>query len=155
MRRPAEKSDAFLDLMVNWQSLEGDMMKYAETAAANTKNALEKAMAQVIGLEARKRCIIQQMIVESVKKEAAHLDPEEIQSLVGHINHLLESEEKELPLAEAALQKSELFISRYLLNYLIADLKKGNALLRQFSDELKAATISTSVTSKIYESGPE
>lgn len=155
MRRPAEKSDAFLDLMVNWQSLEGDMMKYAETEAANTKNALEKAMAQVIGLEARKRCIIQQMIVESVKKEAAHLDPEEIQSLVGHINHLLESEEKELPLAEAALQKSELFISRYLLNYLIADLKKGNALLRQFSDELKAATISTSVTSKIYESGPE
>ncbi len=155
MKRPAEKTDAFLDLMVDWQTLEGDMMIYAEAEAAKTRNALEKTMAQVIGLEARKRCTIQQMIVESVKKEAAHLDPEDIQSLVGHINHLLEAEEKELPLAEAALQKSELFISRYLLNYLIADLKKGNELLRQFADELKAATISTSVTSKIYGPGQE
>ncbi len=155
MKKPAEKSDAFLDLMVDWQTIEGDMMQYAEEEAAKTLNTLEKTMAQVIGLEARKRCVIQQMIVESVKKEAAHLDPEEIQSLIGHINHFVETEEKELPMAEAALQKSELFLSRYLLSYLIADLKKGNVLLRKFADELKSATISTSVTSKIYGPGSE
>ncbi len=153
MRKPAENTDAFLDLMVDWQAMEGEMMKYAEGEAAKDRNALEKTIAQVIGLEARKRCLIQQMIVESVRKEAAHLDPEELESLNSLINRLVENEEKELPMAEAALQKSELFIPRYLLSYLIADLKKGNGLLRQFADELKAATISTSVTSKIY--GPQ
>ena len=153
MRKPEENTDAFLDLMVDWQAMEGEMMKYAEGEAAKDRNALEKTIAQVIGLEARKRCLIQQMIVESVRKEAAHLDPEELESLNSLINRLVENEEKELPMAEAALQKSELFIPRYLLSYLIADLKKGNGLLRQFADELKAATISTSVTSKIY--GPQ
>lgn len=153
MRKPAENTDAFLDLMVDWQAMEGEMMKYAEGEAAKDRNALEKTIAQVIGLEARKRCLIQQMIVESVRKEAAHLDPEELESLNSLINRLVENEEKELPMAEAALQKSELFIPRYLLSYLIADLKNGNGLLRQFADELKAATISTSVTSKIY--GPQ
>lgn len=155
MRRPAEKTDAFLDLMVNWQSLESEIIKFAEDEASGKRNALEKTMAKVIGLEAQKRCLVQQMIVESVKKEAAHLDPEEVDSLNGFINRLLENEEKELPLAEAALEKSELFIPRYLLSYLIADLRKGNELLRQFADELKSATISTSATSKIYGQGPE
>ncbi len=155
MKKPAEKTDAFLDLIVDWQAVETGIMKYAEGEAARTQNPLEKMIAQLIGLEARKRCLIQQMIVESIRKEAAHLDPEELQGLTGHINRLLEAEEKELPLAEAALEKSELFISRYLLSYLISDMKKGNGLLRKFSDELKAAQISTSVSSKIYEPDSE
>ncbi len=150
MKKPAEKTDAFLEFMVDWQANETEVMQYAENEAGKAGNALEKTMAQVIGLEARKRCLMQQMIVESVRKEAAHLDPEEVDSLVSHINRLLESEGKELPLAQDALEKSELFLPRYLLSYLVSDIKKGNGLLRQFADELKSATIATSVSSKIY-----
>jgi hypothetical protein len=90
------------------------------------------------------------MIVDSVKKEAVHLSPDELQNLSGHLNKHVESEEKALSLAKEAFERSELAIPRYLLSYLIADLKKQNSLLRRFDDELKTASIPTSGTSKTF-----
>ncbi len=155
MRKPAETSKEFLDMMVGWQEVETETIEYTNGEIPKTGNPLIKTMLQALKLEAEKRCLIQQMIVESLKKEAVHLSPEELDVLSGHLNKQLGIEEKTLAAAEKAFQKSELFIPRYLLNYLINDIKRQNALLKQLEDELKTASIPTSVSSKIFDTRPE
>jgi hypothetical protein len=152
MKKPAEKSADFLNLMVDWQSIEMQAVDYANKEIPKTKHPLTKTMLKVLKLDAEKHSLIQQMIIESVNKEAVNLSPEELKALSGHLNKRLEDEEKAIPLAEAALEKSELFMPRYLLSYLISELKIRNSLLRQFDDALKTASIPTSVTSKIFPS---
>ncbi|MDA8172683.1 MAG: hypothetical protein M0Z48_12745 [Nitrospiraceae bacterium] len=153
MKRPAEKTEDFLNLMVDWQATEYQMIEYAGREAPKTKIPLIKTMLHAMEFEAKKRCLIQQMLIESVKKEAVNLDPEDLQALSAHLNRQIEAEEKALPLAEAALEKSELFMPRFLLSYLVSELKKENSLLRQFEDEVKGAAISTSAGSKLFDSG--
>ena len=152
MKRPAETSDEFLNLMVDWQSVETETIGYTKTEIPKTGNPLTRTILQALKLEAEKHCLIQQMIVESVKKQAVNLSPEELTVLSNHLNRQMAVEEKNLSTAEQALEKSELFISRYLLSYLISDLKHQNELFRELDDELKSASIPTSATSKIFDS---
>jgi hypothetical protein len=62
----------------------------------------------------------------------------------------MEAEEKALLLAKEAFKKSELPLQRFLISYLINDLTKQNDLLRQFEDDLKTASVPTSITSKTF-----
>jgi len=150
MQKPAEKSQEFLDLMVDWQAVEAEMVEYADKEAPGAKNPLINAMLRALKLEAEKHCAIEQIIIELVKKEAVHLAPEELAALSAHINRFLDNEGKVLSLAEGALAKSEVFMPRYLLSYLVNETKKEMGLLREFDNELKTAHIATSVSSKTY-----
>jgi DNA replicative helicase MCM subunit Mcm2 (Cdc46/Mcm family) len=155
MKKPAEKYDGFLRLMSDWEKVEEKMVEYVEEEKAKRTHPLERAILEILGLDAQKYCRVQQMIEQSVKKEALHLSPEELQRLSAHINKRLEKEGKVLGLAEAAPGKSEVFFTRYLLRYLVSSVKKENALLRQLDDELKGAHVSTSTSGKIYPSPDE
>jgi len=150
MKKPAEKSGDFLKLMADWQAVEERMVGYAEDEKAKSQHPVIRAVLDILELDAQKYCRLQQMVAESVKKEALHLSPEELQALSAHINKRLEMEERTLALAEKAAEKSQVFFPRYLLQYLISSLKKENALLRQFDDGLKSAHVSTSTSAKIY-----
>jgi hypothetical protein len=134
----------FIALMADWQSTETDTMEYVKKELPKTKNLLIKTVLRALKLEAEKRCIMLQMVIESAGKEAVNLDPEELQTLSAHINRQIETEEKALPNEEKALETSELFLPSYILSYLIADLKKENELLTEFDDALKSAAIPTS-----------
>lgn len=153
MKRPAEKSDEFLKVIVDWQATEDQLIEYADTQVSKAGSPLIKTMLRAMELEARKRCVLQQMIVESIRKQAVNLDPEDLQALSAHINHYIEEEEKALVAADEALAKSELFMSRHLLSYLVSGLKNENCLLRQFEDAVKSAAIPTSTGSKLFDSG--
>ncbi len=155
MKKPAEKSREFLKLIANWQALEDEMIEYAEREKGKTENPFIKTMLDMLRLNAQKYRHVQQMITESVEKEALHLSPEELKTLSGHLTRRLEMEGKRLSLADAAVRKSEVFFTSYLLSYLTEDLKTENALLKRFQDELKSAHISTSVSAKTRFASPE
>jgi hypothetical protein len=148
MARAKEKRD-IMDLMIDWQGVEADTVEFVNKAIPHAKNMLEKTMLQVIKLEAEKHCLLQGMIMDSMKKESFNLSPDELGVLSGYINRYLEAEGKELCEAEAGT-KSGPVITRYLLSYLMEDLKTQNCLLKQFDDDLKNASIPTSVTSKKF-----
>ena len=150
MKKAKENSGDLLDVMVDWQDTETGTILYARDQIPKAKNPLTKTMLKVIRLEAEKNSLIQQMIVESVKKEAVHLSPEELATFSGHINRYIEAEEKALNRAEAATSWNESSVPSSLLSFLISDLKQQNCLLRQFDDELKNASIPTSATSKKF-----
>ena len=150
MKKAKENSGDLLDVMVDWQDTETGTILYARDQIPKAKNPLTKTMLKVIRLEAEKNSLIQQMIVESVKKEAVHLSPEELATFSGHLNRYIEAEEKALNRVEAATNWHESSVPSSLLSFLISDLKQQNCLLRQFDDELKTASIPTSATSKKF-----
>ena len=150
MAKYAGKYEDILDEITDWQTIESENIEHINKEIPKAKNPLIKAMLQTLRLEAEKRQILQQMIVDSVRTEAVHLSPDELQSLSAHLNKQMEAEEKALSMAKEAFEKSELAIPRYLLSYLIADSKKQNNLLKHFDDELKTASIPTSTTSKSF-----
>jgi hypothetical protein len=148
MKKATEKSGDLLDVMVDWMDTETGTILYARNEIPKATNPLTKTMLKVIRLEAEKNSLIQQMIVESVKKEAVHLSPEELATFSEHLNRYIEAEEKALSRAEAATNWHESSVPLSLLTFLVSDMKQQNCLLRQFDDELKTASIPTSATSR-------
>jgi hypothetical protein len=148
MKQAIKNSGDLLEVMADWQDTETGTILYAKDEIPKAKNPLTKTMLKVIRLEAEKNSLIQQMILESVKKEAVHLSPEELAEFSGHLNKYIEAEEKVLCRAQYAANWHESAVPLSLLTYLVSDLKQQNCLLRQFDDELKKASIPTSATSK-------
>jgi hypothetical protein len=144
------RKEDIIGKIVNWQAVEEKSIDYATKEISKTKNPLTRMMLQALKLEAEKRLLIQQMIRDSIEKEAVNLSPDELGELSGHLNRHMETEEEAAVLGKAAFEKSELAVPRYLLSYLIDDLKRHNSLLRQFDDKLKNASIPTSATSKTF-----
>jgi len=148
MKKTTGNAGDFLEVMSDWMDTETGTILYTSGEIPKAKNPLTKTMLKVIRLEAEKNSLIQQMILESVKKEAVHLSPEELADFSGHLNKYIEAEEQVLNRAEAATNWHESSVPLSLLTFLVSDLKQQNCLLRQFDDELKNASIPTSATSK-------
>ncbi len=149
MARAKDKRN-MMDVLADWQRIEADTVEFANREMPHAKNMLTKTMLQVMELEAQKHRLLQQMIIDSMKKEAVNLSPDELGILSGYINRYLEAEGKELCEAEGADAHSGPFITSYLLSYLMEDLRTQSCILKQFEDELKNASIPTSVTSKRF-----
>jgi hypothetical protein len=150
MKKATGNSGDLLDLMAEWQDTEAGNIMYAKEEIKKAKNPLTKTMLKMIMLESERNTLIQQMIIESIRKEAVHLSPEELGSLSGHLNRYIDAEEKVLCHAEAAAMKNEPFVPKSLLTFLISDLKQQNCLLTKFDNELKNASIPTSATAKHF-----
>lgn len=143
MKNPIENSEEFLSLLTEWQKLEDKTILSANEVLKKTDNPLVRMTMEIIKHDSEKHKIIQQMIRDAATKETFHLNPDELESLSDILNRHMETEEESLALAEEAYGKSELFTTRYLLSYLIADETKHHSMIKQL-DELKKASISSS-----------
>ncbi len=139
-KRPLEASDKFLKIIRDWQALEDDTIGFSDTMLKKSKNPLVKMTMQVIKNDSQKHKVMQQMILDSLTKEAVHLRPDELAAISDSLNKHIAAEEKSLELADEALKNSELFITRYLLSMLIADETKHHKMLGDLN-ELKRKTI--------------
>lgn len=140
MTKPVEESDEFLNIIKEWQALEDKTIASAEELLGNTNNPLVKMTMEMIKHDSEKHKVMQQMMIDSITKEAVHLSPDELAPLSDLLNKHMEAEAKSLTLADAALEKSKLFAIRYILSYLIADETKHHSLISKLN-ELKRATI--------------
>ena len=141
--RPAESSEEFLDLIKKWQKLEDKTIDSADAMIRKTNNQFLGMIMESIKLDSEKHKLIQQLIIDSITKEAISISPDELNEMSDMLNNHMEAEAESLCLADAAFAKSELFFTRFLLSYLIADEAKHHGLINQLND-LKRATIPTS-----------
>ncbi len=149
MKKYAAKSKDIIDTMNHGQAIECRNIEAVREEIPKAKNRLVRTVLQALDFEAEKHHLIQQMIIDSIKEESVNLSPDELQNFSHLLNKHLEAEEKALSFAKEAYEKSNLPIPRFLLSYLVADLEMQNDLLSQFENELKTASISTSVSSRI------
>lgn len=148
-KKPIEESREFLNLIKKWQALEDKTIASAEGVLKRTGNPLVKMTMELIKHDSQKHKLVQQMILDNISKEAAHVDPDELLSLSEMLNKHMEAEADSLCLADEALAKSELFFTRFFLSYLVADEAKHHGLINQLND-LKRASISTSTGARSY-----
>ena len=149
MMKPAENSKEFLDVMRNWQALEDKTIASAHDVIAKANNPLTKMAMELIKHDSEKHKVMLQMIVDNITKEAVHLSPDELDQLAEPLNRHMEMESKSIATAHEALQKSELFMTRFILSYLIDDETKHHEMINKLLDELKTASISTSVGARL------
>lgn len=152
MKKPVENTPEFLSMIKDWQALEDKTIASAEAMLKKSANPLIRMTMDMIRLDSEKHKVVQQMIIDNITKESVHLSPEELNSLSDALNKHMEMEAKSVSLAGDALKNSELFITNYLLSYLVADETKHHSLMSKLSDQIKMASISTSASSRYHES---
>ena len=139
-RKPVELSKEFLGIIKEWQRLEDETIRFSDDLLKKTKNRLIRMTMEMIKSDSQKHKAMQQMLIDSITKEPFILSPDDLNALGSGLNKHITAEAKSLELAEEALEKSELFVTRYVLSYLIADEHKHHNLLSRLED-LKRATV--------------
>jgi len=139
-KKPAEQSAAFLKIIRDWQKLEDETIRHADALMKKSRNRLVKMTMEMIKHDSQKHKAMQQMLIDSLTTEPFILEPEELAAISEGLNKHLAAEAKSLELADEALNNCELFVTRYILSYLIADEQKHHALLGKLN-ELKRATV--------------
>jgi hypothetical protein len=139
-KKPADISKSLIKVLKDWQKLEDESISHADTTIRKTKNKLVKMTMEMIKYDSQKHRIMQQLLIDSLTKESLVLEPDDLANLSEGLNKHLAAEAKTLELADKALQNSELFVTRYILSYLIADEQKHHSLLSKLN-ELKRAVV--------------
>ncbi|KAF0143761.1 MAG: hypothetical protein FD156_2410 [Nitrospirae bacterium] len=139
-RKAVETSGKFLHIIREWQKLEDSTIKFSDDMMKKTNNKLVKMTMEMIKHDSQKHKLMQQMLIDSITKEPFILSPDDLASLSDGLNKHLAAEAKSLELADAALKNSELFVTRYVLSYLLADEQKHHNLLGKLN-ELKRAIV--------------
>jgi hypothetical protein len=139
-KKSAEESAEFIDSLKEWLKLEDETIKHANSTMKKTKNKLVWMTMEMIKHDSEKHKAMQKMLIDSITKEPLVLTPDDLAALSDTLNKHLAAEAKSLELADVALNNSELFITRYILSYLIADEQKHHSLLGKLN-ELKRATV--------------
>jgi rubrerythrin len=140
IKKPVELQAQFLKTIKEWQKLEDDTIRYSDEMLKVTKNKLVRLTLEMIRHDSEKHKAMQQMLIDSVTKEPFILSPDDLNTLGNGLNKHLAAEARSLELADEALLNSELFATRYVLSYLIADEQKHHNLLAKLN-ELKRATV--------------
>ena len=139
-KKPVEQSATFLKIIRDWQKLEDETIMHADALMKKSKNRLVKLTMEMIKHDSQKHKAMQQMLIDSLTTEPFILAPEELGAISEGLNKHLAAEAKSLELADEALNNCELFVTRYILSYLIADEQKHHSLLGKLN-ELKRATV--------------
>jgi rubrerythrin len=140
---PREGSEQFLKSIRDWQKLEDETIRYSEEMLKKTQNSLIKAALEMIRDDSQKHKAWQQMLIDSVTREALHLSPDELAALSEGLNKHMAAEAKSLEMADEALRNSELFTTRFILSLLIADETKHHKMLGNLNELKRAAVMVT------------
>lgn len=139
-KKAKETSEKFLNTIKQWQKLEDDTIRFSEEMLKKSKNSLVRITMEIIRDDSKKHKALQQMLIDSLTKEALHLSPDELAGLSNSLNKHVAAEAKSLEFADEALRNSNLFSTRYILSVLIADEAKHHKLLSNLND-VKRATV--------------
>lgn len=142
-QKPVELSGKFLKVIKEWQKLEDETIKHADSLMKKTKNRLVRLTMEMIKHDSQKHKAMQQMLIDSITKEPFILSPDDLALLSDGLNKHLAAEARSLELADQALQNSELFVTRYILSYLLADEQKHHNLLGRLNELKRAAVFVT------------
>lgn len=128
--KPCELPELFLDAIREWHKLEDVTIQLIRTTT------------EMIRHDSEKQKVMLQMLIESLTKEALHLNPEKLSLLSEALENHLESETRSIEFAEFSLEKSNVFVAKCrMLSHLIADERKHHSLLGKLN-ELKKRQLS-------------
>ena len=117
-----------------WQEIEVASVAQTTQIMERTQNPLIRLVMEIIRQDSVMHKRVQQVILDSLEKEAFTLTPEELGDIWEMVEKHAEMEKETLALAEKARRNCRLFVQRHLLTYLIEDEQKHDRLLAQLED---------------------
>ena len=130
----AENPEELTSVLKTWQGLETATIAHTTDIIARTKNPLIRLVMEIIRRDSEMHHRVQQVLLDSLEKEAFTLTPEELGDIWEMVDKHAEMEKATIELAEKARSNCRLFVQRHLLTYLIEDEKKHDRLLGQLED---------------------
>ena len=133
-QQAAENLTELVSTLKRWQEIEGDSIVQTTAIMNKTKNPLIRLVMEIIRQDSSMHKRVQQVILDSLEKQAFSLTPEELGEVWDMIEKHAESEKETIALAEKARRNCRLFVQRHLLTYLTEDEEKHDRLLAQLED---------------------
>ena len=135
-----EVQEALVANMKRWQEIEDASVSSTGKIIDQTENPVIKTVMEIIQRDSQMHHRVQGMIADSLEKQAISLTPEELATVWESIESHIALEQETIKLAREALkilEGKQMVVQEYLLNYLLADESKHNAILATL-DKIKA-----------------
>jgi hypothetical protein len=132
--KTAENPAELTAVLKTWQGLETATIAHTTDIIAKTKNPLIQLVMEIIRRDSEMHHRVQQVLLDSLEKQAFTLTPEELGEIWEMVEKHAEMEKATIELAEKARSNCRLFVQRHLLTYLLEDEKKHDRLLGQLED---------------------
>lgn len=126
--------------MREWQGIERNAIDATIRIMEKTDNLLIRQFMEIIRNDSVQHHRVQQFIIDSLTKEPVHLTHEELAEIWDQIEAHDKVEKKTIEMAEKCKEECPFFVQRSLLNYLIADEKKHDLILKELEDFKKNMT---------------
>jgi len=118
--------------MKAWQKVENESIEMTARINKQTDNPVIRAVMSIISQDSATHYRTQQLIIDSLEKEAISLQPEELGEIWGMIEQHITLERKTIELAKSALEAikgTKMIVQQYLLEYMLLDEEKHNRIL--------------------------
>jgi len=132
--KTADRPEELSAILKDWQALENATIAHTTAIIGKTGNPLIQLVMEIIRQDSVMHHRVQQVLLDSLEKQAFSLTPEELADIWDMIEKHAEMEKQTIELAEKARNNCRLFVQRHLLTYLIEDEKKHDRLLGQLED---------------------
>lgn len=131
-----ELQEKILKTMKTWQKVEDTSVESTGQVMAKTGNPIIQLVMEIIQNDSKTHRRVQQLIADSLEKEALSLTPEEMGEVWDRIEKHIQIEKKMVEHVEEALQAlkgKKMIVQEYLLSYLADDERKHDKLLERFN----------------------
>jgi hypothetical protein len=133
-QKPAKESPDLVPLLRKWQAIEDLSVAGCTEVMEKTKNPLIRLVMEIIRQDSVMHKKVQQVMIDSLEKEAISLTPDELALIWDSVERHAEMEKETIALAMEARRDCRLFVLRHLLTYLLEDEQKHDRLLTQLED---------------------
>jgi hypothetical protein len=126
--------EEMIESLREWQSIERQAMEQTAAIMEKTDNPFIRIIMEIIRSDSLMHHRVQQLIIDSLTKEAVTLTPDEISAIWESIEEHDETEKHLVEIAEDLKAKAWTPIHKQMLDYLLTDEKKHDQLLEQLGE---------------------
>jgi len=118
--------------MKRWQKIENASVSSTGKIIEKTNNPIVRLIMEIIQRDSQMHYRVQEFLVDSLESKAVSLSPDELGEVWEQIEAHIALEKETIRIAEdslAAMKGTKMVVQEYLLNYLMIDENKHNAVL--------------------------
>ena len=130
----SNRVEEMIQSLREWQGIERQAMDQTANIMEQTSNPFIRVIMEIIRQDSLMHHRVQQVIIDSLTKEAVSLTPEEIGEIWDKIEEHDETEKHVVQIAEDLKAKAWTPVHKQLLDYLLTDEKKHDHLLEQLGE---------------------
>lgn len=127
-----ELQEKIVENMKQWQRVEDASVASTGRAIEKSRNPLIRMVMEIIQRDSLMHYRVQQLVADSLERETISLSTDELAEVWDIIESHIKIEKKTIELGQQALDAlkgKKMIVQEYLLNYLMNDEKKHDALL--------------------------